>query len=275
MPWHIENDNPDCSGWAVVKDSDGSIAGCHPTKAKAQKQLAALNINVKGVAMPDRSEEPREGLFRMVPNSIARAETADDGNTLTGYAAVFDTWADIDGSSGSFRERVKPGAFKRTLNNNGDKIKVMFNHGMDPQIGMKPLGKPTVLEERAGGLYTETPLDKTSYNEDLKASLASGAIDGMSFQFDVVAQEWNDDGTERTITEVKLYEFGPVTWPAYETTSAGIRSKGVYGQETAAPSKSARRKAPDLDARDTSAQEARVQTWPEHLQEYWKEVSNK
>jgi HK97 family phage prohead protease len=275
MPWHIENDNPDCSGWAVVKDSDGSIAGCHPTKAKAQKQLAALNINVKGVAMPDRSEEPREGLFRMVPNSIARAETADDGNTLTGYAAVFDTWANIDGYSGSFRERVKPGAFKRTLNNNGDKIKVMFNHGMDPQIGMKPLGKPTVLEERAGGLYTETPLDKTSYNEDLKASLASGAIDGMSFQFDVVAQEWNDDRTERTITEVKLYEFGPVTWPAYETTSAGIRSKGVYGQETAAPSKSARRKAPDSDARDTSAQEARVQTWPQHLQEYWKEVSNK
>jgi HK97 family phage prohead protease len=275
MPWHIENDNPNCGGWAVVKDSDGSIAGCHKTKAKARKQLAALNINVKGAAMPDRSQEPKEGLFRMVPNSIARAETADDGNTLTGYAAVFDTWADIEGFSGSFKERVKPGAFKRTLTNNKDKIKVMFNHGMDPQIGMKPLGKPSVIEERSTGLYTETPLDKTSYNEDLKASLASGAIDGMSFQFDVTGEEWNEDYSERTITQVKLYEFGPVTWPAYETTSAGIRSKGVYGSEPAAPSKPARRKAPVFDARDTSAQEARVSTWPQHLQEYWKEVSNK
>jgi hypothetical protein len=205
---------------------------------------------------PDRSQEPRQGLFRMVPNSIARAETADDGNTLTGYAAVFDTWADIDGFSGSFKERVMPGAFKRTLANNKDKIKVMFNHGMDPQIGMKPLGKPAVLEERKEGLYTETPLDKTSYNEDLKASLASGAIDGMSFQFDVVGQEWNEDFSERTITEVKLYEFGPVTWPAYETTSAGIRSKGVYGLEPAAPSAPTRLEALDEDARDTSAQEA-------------------
>ena len=205
----------------------------------------------------DRSEEPTEGLFRMVPNALARAEVDGDGNTLEGFAAVTDTWADIEGYSGSFRERVKPGAFTRTIKNNRDKIKVMFNHGMDPQIGMKPLGKPSVIEERAGGLWTETPLDATSYNADLKASLRSGAIDGMSFQFDVIQQDWNEDHTERTITEVKLYEFGPVTWPAYETTSAGIRSKGVYGgQEPAAPSKPTRQEALDLDARDTSAEEA-------------------
>ena len=220
-------------------------------------------------------EEPKQGLFRMVPNAFARAETADDGNTLTGYAAVFDTWADIEGWSGSFRERLAPGAFKRTLANNRDKIKVMFNHGMDPQIGMKPLGKPARMEERAEGLYTETPLDKTSYNEDLKASLASGAIDGMSFQFDVVKDEWDHDATpaERTIREVKLYEFGPVTWPAYETTSAGIRSKGVYGgQEPAAPPKSARRETPDFVARDTSRHDAVVET-SERYRELWKEAN--
>jgi hypothetical protein len=42
MPWHISNNKEGCSGFAVVKDSDGSIAGCHETKEKAQKQLAAL-----------------------------------------------------------------------------------------------------------------------------------------------------------------------------------------------------------------------------------------
>lgn len=42
MPWHIDNDNPACDGFAVVKDADGEIEGCHPTEAAAQDQLAAL-----------------------------------------------------------------------------------------------------------------------------------------------------------------------------------------------------------------------------------------
>lgn len=48
MPWHIENDNPDCGGWAVVKDSNGEIEGCHQTKADAEAQLTALNISEYG-----------------------------------------------------------------------------------------------------------------------------------------------------------------------------------------------------------------------------------
>ena len=45
MPWHIETSNPDCrSGYAVVKDSDGSVEGCHRTRREALAQLAALNI---------------------------------------------------------------------------------------------------------------------------------------------------------------------------------------------------------------------------------------
>jgi hypothetical protein len=45
MPWKIEHNGGDCSGdkpWAVVKTSDGSVAGCHATKASAKDQLAAL-----------------------------------------------------------------------------------------------------------------------------------------------------------------------------------------------------------------------------------------
>jgi hypothetical protein len=42
VPWHIEDDNPGCDGYAVVKDSDGSIAGCHETLEEAEAQLAVL-----------------------------------------------------------------------------------------------------------------------------------------------------------------------------------------------------------------------------------------
>ena len=45
MPWHIETNNSQCaSGYAVVKDDDGSVEGCHRTRREALAQLAALAI---------------------------------------------------------------------------------------------------------------------------------------------------------------------------------------------------------------------------------------
>lgn len=42
MPWHVEDDNPDCSGYAVVQDSNGKLMGCHDTRDEANGQMAAL-----------------------------------------------------------------------------------------------------------------------------------------------------------------------------------------------------------------------------------------
>jgi hypothetical protein len=42
MPWHISNKKEGCNGYAVVKDDDGKIVGCHPTEKDAKDQLAAL-----------------------------------------------------------------------------------------------------------------------------------------------------------------------------------------------------------------------------------------
>lgn len=46
MPYHIGKEGSNgCSGFPVVKDSDGTVMGCHPSKEAAKKQLAALYIN--------------------------------------------------------------------------------------------------------------------------------------------------------------------------------------------------------------------------------------
>src|SRR5688500_17871055 len=45
VPWHTVHNHAECSDgkpWAVVKDADGSVAGCHETEAAANEQLAAL-----------------------------------------------------------------------------------------------------------------------------------------------------------------------------------------------------------------------------------------
>ncbi len=44
MPYSIETEHPECSGWAVTKDDDGSLMGCHETQEEANAQLTALNI---------------------------------------------------------------------------------------------------------------------------------------------------------------------------------------------------------------------------------------
>lgn len=186
------------------------------------------------------TEHHRDDLIRMVDLPTAQVEFRDDDTddgrigTLVGYAAVFNEDTRIDSWEGKFVERLAPGAFAKTLKDRGSKVKVLFNHGFDPQIGDKPLGKPYRMEEDEVGLATEVPLDDTSYNRDLVASLRSGALDGMSFRFSVTREDWDNEDADngdlpiRTIREVKLYEFGPVTFPAYEATTAGVRGREAY-----------------------------------------------
>ncbi len=47
MPYHIGSSAkcPSSKPYAVIKDSDGTVMGCHATKADAQAQLAALYAN--------------------------------------------------------------------------------------------------------------------------------------------------------------------------------------------------------------------------------------
>ena len=60
MPYSIEDNNPDCNGFAVVKDDDKKIMGCHETKEKAQDQITALNISEQEY---QRQSMPEQDLY--------------------------------------------------------------------------------------------------------------------------------------------------------------------------------------------------------------------
>lgn len=42
MPWKVKHGAAGCKGYAVVKESDGSLVGCHPSKSRAEAHLKAL-----------------------------------------------------------------------------------------------------------------------------------------------------------------------------------------------------------------------------------------
>lgn len=159
--------------------------------------------------------------------------TSDNGMpVLHGRGAVYSEWTEINSRvEGHFMERFAPGAFTKTIREQGDKIRCLFNHGQDPSIGMKPLGPITDLAERSDGVHYEVQMLDTPYNRDLIPGLEAGLY-GSSFRFGIV-QKKDDRGkavtnakkiTERTITEAYMRELGPTPFPAYGSTTAGIRS---------------------------------------------------
>lgn len=54
VPWHTVHNHAECPDgkpWAVVKDADGSVAGCHASQADADQQLAALYASENDTAI--------------------------------------------------------------------------------------------------------------------------------------------------------------------------------------------------------------------------------
>ena len=173
-------------------------------------------------------------IVRAAPASV-RAFSTDAGMpTMEVRFSQFGTWYEIDSWwEGRFLERTRRGAFAKTIQERLGQIRCLYDHGYDPQIGNKVLGPIESLTEEADSPVGVVPLFDTSYNRDLAPGLEAGVY-GSSFRFRVIKEEWNDepgrsehnpDGIpERTITEVRLYEFGPVTWPANPDSTAGLRS---------------------------------------------------
>lgn len=160
--------------------------------------------------------------------SLERSQMRAEGNTMVGYPIVYNQPTEINSWEGKFTEIIAPGAAKKSLAERGSEIKVLFNHGVDV-LGNLPLGVAKVQREDDHGLYVEVELDQArSVQEEIVPRLRSGSLDGMSFRFSVEKEDWNEARTERTIRELKLYEYGPVTFPAYAATSVGIRSRADY-----------------------------------------------
>jgi HK97 family phage major capsid protein/HK97 family phage prohead protease len=180
--------------------------------------------------MPD---EPRIEI-----RAASSAPSVTDGSgrpRLAGHFARFGVFNEIDSATeGRFLERIEPGAFARTFKNNGDRIRMLFQHGRDPQIGDKPIGDPEVLREDKVGPYFEG---------DLFDSVPALVVDGLragqygiSYRFSVPKEKdvWDHNPQrsdfnplglpERTILEAKVYEFGPVTFPADPGADYAVRA---------------------------------------------------
>lgn len=119
---------------------------------------------------------------------------------VKGYASVF-------GNKDSDGDIIMAGAYKKTIQENKNRIKYLYQHDLD-----KPLGKMIMLEEDQKGLMFEAEVPKTQLGRDVLQLMMAGVITENSVGIMPIQREMRDG--YREISEVKLYEVSAVTLAA-------------------------------------------------------------
>ena len=183
----------------------------------------------------DRQVERRWTPLEMEP--IRVEGRADGGQKIVGMAAVY-----YDGTPRTeytlwdgVKERIRHGAFSQLLKDGTD-TRALFNHDPDNLLGRTTTDTLKLKSTRFGLAYEITPPD-TQTARDVVALLQRGDLTGSSFSFLIGEESWKEeeDGDEvREIKQVaKLFDVGPVTFPAYEATTANMRSLESWRAERA------------------------------------------
>jgi len=161
---------------------------------------------------------------RFLTRRLEIRANGDEPRRIIGYGAVFEQLSE---DLGGFREMIKPGAFTETIGK--DDIRSLWNHNTLYVLGRTASGTLVVVEDDIGLRYEVIPPD-SQYAQDFFQSVDRGDVDQSSFGFRAIEESWINPTDEeplpiRVLRRVKLYDVGPVTFPAYPTTSAEARAK--------------------------------------------------
>jgi HK97 family phage prohead protease len=162
-----------------------------------------------------------------------RLEIRQEGDELphiVGYAAVFGQPSEDLG----FVETIRQGAFARAIRE--DDVRSLWNHDPNYVLGRNRAGTLALLEDEYG-LRIDVTTPDTQWARDLVTSIRRRDVTGMSFGFRVREQgdiwtQIGDGPVRRELVDLMLYDAGPVTFPAYPQTTAGVRARALAeGQE--------------------------------------------
>ena len=192
----------------------------------------------KTAPAPPPALERRTLAAEFCETRVEKREDDDDARTISGYAARF-----YDGTPATEYElwdnaveRILPGAFDRAVKE--DDVRGLFNHDPDNLLGRTAAGTMRLTVDDKGLRYAIDAPD-TATGRDVVTSIDRGDLTGSSFSFRVTSAKWTDEAEDdggreiREILEVELFDVGPVTYPAYESTTAAVRSDGARAERDA------------------------------------------
>ena len=203
--------------------------GSGPSKRSAQRTLDYANRVVTKLEEENRSQlgvesESMAKIEQRISTAGFEVREDADGMTFEGYAAIFDSPSEPL----PFIERIKRGAFNRSLTKARNDIKLLWNHDTSAVLGSTRAGTLKLVEDNRGLKVTAT-LPNTTLGRDAAVLLKRGDVDSMSFGFSVPSggDDWNEDGSERVLKSVRLHEVSIVAFPAYTSTAGTTSVRGL------------------------------------------------
>lgn len=188
--------------------------------------------------------------LRAAPEAVVRRTFAleditiragGDGRTVEAYASVFDVPATVSDFEGNgYVETIRRGAFERTIAQRGDRMQVIYNHGLDiygtpaAEFSM-PVGVALEMREDARGLFTVTRYSKTPLADQILELIKDGAIRAQSWggrwvRSDKAAPYRAGQAVVRF--EAAMREYGPTPFPVFQDAAIlGVRSVPTLAAE--------------------------------------------
>lgn len=144
---------------------------------------------------------------------------------IVGYASRYGNWYPV----WDFLERVAPGAFDEILADEETDVVASMNHNTDLAFARQSAGTLRLQSNSVGLLYEADVTDGDG--QRVYDKVRSRTLKGSSFMFTVAEDKWEfkeNETPRRTIVRFgKLYELGPVVWPANADTTAKARADEV------------------------------------------------
>ena len=135
--------------------------------------------------------------FKNIKVSNIKADAQE--NVITGYASHFN-------NKDSHGDIITKGAFAKTIQENMNRVKVLWQHNL-----YEPIGKPTEMKEDDKGLFTVSKISQTDVGKKAMILARDGVLNEMSIGFYPIKEEYDSEKKANMIKEIKLMEYSLVT----------------------------------------------------------------
>jgi len=168
------------------------------------------------------TKAPKEPKIEMKSHDFELKASDDETNIIEGYAATF------GGSPDSYGDIIKQGAFKKTLQENGDRIKFLWSHNWNEVIG-----RVVEAREDSKGLFIKVKISDIQRGRETMTMIKDGTIDRMSIGYRTIQYDYDSATGIRTLKEVRLFEVSAVPIPANDNAIiTGAKNDDLYGDES-------------------------------------------
>lgn len=226
MPWSISKRS---EGYCVIKDDDGSVAGCHSTREEAADQIRALYASERedGEDAALLLAEVRQLLLTLSP--VAEEAAVEEVEVPVQEATYFAwegpiTYEGIEtGDRRIFQENAV--RWDESLLPFPFKWQRVSAEGHDASITIGRVDSVFRAEDGGGAVWgrgiilsgPDAPPEAQEYINLLKAGAAGGvSIDGDSAKFEIEGMESGDPGAMRMVfSEINIRALTAVDIPAF------------------------------------------------------------